>query len=294
MGWKPIEVPESPLTTKGDVHGYSTTDARLPVGSNTEVLTADSTQTLGIKWAAAGGDGTIENITGAYDIEGDGTASHTDAGLSDEFASGTLDGQWTAVGMVSGTAAILTANPTDSVYDLSTRSGTLLVQLKPADQAYLRADSFIASGEQIIVSISVPAPGDLAGANNSMWVGIGYNDNDTDPYAGADAQLIWDGAGDQRMLFMHSGGGGTVGEFDWGAPVGRRAYYRFIRDSDTVYGYFSIDGTVWSPLNSTTVGVSTANNFWLVFDSNSIAFDHAPIVAVNWVRHVANQSFDAW
>ena len=44
----------SPLTTKGDVWGYSSTDARIPVGTNGQVLTADSTQTLGVKWAAAG------------------------------------------------------------------------------------------------------------------------------------------------------------------------------------------------------------------------------------------------
>ena len=42
----------SPLTTKGDLYGFSTVDARLPVGTNNHVLTADSTQSLGIKWAA--------------------------------------------------------------------------------------------------------------------------------------------------------------------------------------------------------------------------------------------------
>ena len=45
----------SPLTTKGDIYGFSTVAARLPVGANGQVLTADSTQTLGIKWAAAAG-----------------------------------------------------------------------------------------------------------------------------------------------------------------------------------------------------------------------------------------------
>jgi hypothetical protein len=45
----------SPLTTKGDVWGYSTTNARIPVGANGTVLTADSAETLGVKWAAAGG-----------------------------------------------------------------------------------------------------------------------------------------------------------------------------------------------------------------------------------------------
>ena len=41
----------SPLTTKGDVWGYSTLDARIPIGTNNQVLTADSAQALGLKWA---------------------------------------------------------------------------------------------------------------------------------------------------------------------------------------------------------------------------------------------------
>jgi len=43
------------LTTKGDLHGYDTGQNRIPVGTNDHVLTADSAQALGVKWAAAAG-----------------------------------------------------------------------------------------------------------------------------------------------------------------------------------------------------------------------------------------------
>jgi hypothetical protein len=43
----------SPLTTKGDLYTYSTADARLGVGTNGQVLTADSAQATGLKWASA-------------------------------------------------------------------------------------------------------------------------------------------------------------------------------------------------------------------------------------------------
>jgi hypothetical protein len=53
------------VTTKGDLLSYSTTAARLGVGANDTVLTADSSTATGLKWAtpAAGGMTLISTTT---------------------------------------------------------------------------------------------------------------------------------------------------------------------------------------------------------------------------------------
>jgi len=60
--WVTIGGSASPLTTKGDLYTYSTADARLAVGTNGQILTADSTAATGLKWAAAAGGGALTFI----------------------------------------------------------------------------------------------------------------------------------------------------------------------------------------------------------------------------------------
>jgi len=57
-----IDPAASPLTTKGDLYGYSTLAARIPIGTNDQVLTADSAEATGLKWAAVGGGGKVLQV----------------------------------------------------------------------------------------------------------------------------------------------------------------------------------------------------------------------------------------
>ena len=90
----------SPLTTKGAIWGYSTDNARIPVGSDGQILVADSTQALGVKWGnsgtagggsslwAAGTDGIYPNDSDRAIILGNRTSALDGAALTIDWSKG--------------------------------------------------------------------------------------------------------------------------------------------------------------------------------------------------------------
>ena len=75
---------QTPLTTKGDLLGFSTLDARIPIGTNGHILTADSTESLGLKWAAPAGGGKVLQVVQATSTTytAAGNTNYVDTGLS--------------------------------------------------------------------------------------------------------------------------------------------------------------------------------------------------------------------
>jgi hypothetical protein len=84
--WSSID-PLTILDAKGDLISATAADtpARLAVGTNGQVLTADSTTATGIKWAtpAGGGGKVLQVVNATYNTEVDSSSnSYTDTGLT--------------------------------------------------------------------------------------------------------------------------------------------------------------------------------------------------------------------
>jgi hypothetical protein len=79
----------SPLTAKGDLFGYSTTQARVPVGNDGEQIVADSSTSTGLRYQSNFAAGKNKIINGAFDIWQRGTTTSTNAAyICDRFKTG--------------------------------------------------------------------------------------------------------------------------------------------------------------------------------------------------------------
>ena len=72
----------SPLTTKGDLYTFSTSDTRLGVGANGTTLVADSSEATGLKWQAPTGAGSSWSLLNAGGTALTAASSITVSGIS--------------------------------------------------------------------------------------------------------------------------------------------------------------------------------------------------------------------
>ena len=74
---------QTPLTTKGDLFTFTTVDARIGVGANDTVLTADSSTATGLKWSAPASGGMTLIATATASTSGSITLSSIPATYND-------------------------------------------------------------------------------------------------------------------------------------------------------------------------------------------------------------------
>lgn len=118
----------SPLTTKGDVWGFSSVNARIPIGTDGQVMTADSAQTLGLKWATAPSAAfTITNSSGA-------TANAGDVGYLD-FSSGAAVYKKTTTANDAQVFVVVVTGGADTTAISVARTGRYNVNYAGADPA---------------------------------------------------------------------------------------------------------------------------------------------------------------
>jgi len=182
----------SPLTTKGDIFGYSTMDARIPVGTDGQILTSDSSQALGVRWAAT------------TSVPGGGLGVYGDA--SD--GAQTFDGTTTILGIV----------PSASTY-------TLARDIFLASSTINNGVTIIPNGYRIFVQGVLtnngtiqwngndgtgPSSAGAAQQNTNSTINTGST-NTAPGTAGGTSTVTTGGAGSASTLTNFGGRGGTGG-----------------------------------------------------------------------------------
>jgi hypothetical protein len=139
----------APTTTKGDLIAHNGTDnIRVPVGAtNGHVLTVDSAEASGVKWAAASGGASEPLFVSKTDTESLAASTWTDiTGLSLSFTAASITQK------ILVRACVLAGNPSTAtvLFRLVNEDGTLLQGAAVGSRLQAHAFTFINSASAMV------------------------------------------------------------------------------------------------------------------------------------------------
>lgn len=190
-------VPVSTIDAKGDLLVGSANDAidNLAVGSDGQVLTADSAQTLGVKWATAGGGGAISQL---FDSQLGSNAANIDTGAG---GIATTANHLLVIMRLRTNTAATTFDDTELTFNNDTGANYSWQRL--------RALNTTVSGVGLASQnfIQMPAFGASAGSNKFTTVRfVLANYATTDQHKTFECTLAEVDADTSKMLVQHLGG----------------------------------------------------------------------------------------
>lgn len=253
---------------KGDIAGGTgaNTAARLAVGTDGHVLTADSGETTGMKWAAVAASG------GGYALD-----SYTlDATYGDDFTAASLGtALWTRRGITSGA----------ETYQV----GKEATYLRIAQTGLTRGDGYYqsaASGDWTVACAAV-----------SRYIGdpIGWGLSVVDSAGSGLDVMVYNASRRLYLLptttYSTYGGGGVAGSIDFLVShpwVSHEKAWFYLRKSGTsYYASYSFDGEAWGPEVGPASWAGTVDRWGLVYTCLGNAGAAGSYIDIDWFNKIA-------
>jgi hypothetical protein len=166
----------SPLTAKGDLFGYSTTQARVAVGNNGETLVADSSTSTGLRYTA----GTVQDnpiLNSAFQVWQRGTSIATGAAQTygadrwQTYRSGNVAGSTVSRQVTGDTTNLPEIQYCARVQRDSGNTSTAFIQIA---QSLETINSIPFAGKTVTMSFYARAGADFSSASSNLQYRLNY------------------------------------------------------------------------------------------------------------------------